>query len=202
MDHWLPPLSHSICPCWWSAEQYIQRVFWSSTRQSPRAASFLSVYINDLPDCISSSTTRLFADDNVVYREVSSHDDAANLQKDLDALQAWESKWLMRFNAAKCQVLQVTNKRNPFPASYTIHGQVLETVNSAKYLGVHLDPKLNFNNHVDSITRKANCTRAFFSRNLWHTSQKVKEAVHTTFIRQLNLQPLHGTPIRSETQKK
>ena len=115
-------------------------------------------YINDLPDCISSSTTRLFADGSLVYGEVSSHDDAANLQKDLDALQAWESKWLMRFNAAKCQVLQVTNKRNPFPASYTIHSQVLETVNSAKYLGVHLDSKLNFNNHVDSITRKANCT--------------------------------------------
>ena len=44
--------------------------------------------INDLPDCISSSTTRLFADDSVVYREVSSHDDAANLQRDLDTLQA------------------------------------------------------------------------------------------------------------------
>ena len=37
-----------------------------------------------------------------------------------------------------------------FPATYTIHGQVLETVDSAKYLGVFLGPKLNFNNHVDS----------------------------------------------------
>ena len=46
-----------------------------------------------------------------------------------------------------------------------------------------VDPKLNFNNHIDSITRKANCIRAFFSRNLCHTNQKVKEAVYTTFIR-------------------
>lgn len=141
------------------------------------------IYINDLPECISSSTTRLFADDSVVSKIISSVDDAASLQKDLDALQAWESKWLMRFNAPKCHVIRVTNKRKPIPASYTIHGHVLEVVNSAKYLGVHIDSKLSFNTHVDTITKKANCTRAFFSRNLSHSSQKVKEAVYTTFIR-------------------
>ena len=101
-------------------------------------------YINDLPDCISSSTTRLFADDSVLYRQISSPEDATSLQKDLDALQDWESTWLMRFNASKRQVLQVTNKLNPFPATYTIHGQVLESVNSAKYMGVLLDTKLSF----------------------------------------------------------
>ena len=131
-------------------------------------------HINDLPDCISSSTTRLFVDDSVLYRLVSSPEDATNLQKDLDALQAWESTWLMRFNASKCHVVQVTSKRKPFPATYsTIHGQFLKTVNSAKYLGVQLDTKISFNNHVDAITRKANRTRAFFSQNLSHSSQKV-----------------------------
>ena len=141
------------------------------------------IYINDLPDCLTSTTTRLFADDSVVYRHISSPADSAKLQRDLDALQAWENRWLMRFNATKCQVIRITNKRNPVKASYTIHGHVLETVTSAKYLGVHLDSKLNFNHHVDSIVKKAKSTRAFFSRNLSHTSQRVKEAVYTTFIR-------------------
>ena len=89
----------------------------------------------------------------------------------------------MRFNAAKCQVVQVTNKRTIIPATYTIHGHILETVKSAKYLGVHLDSKLSFNTHIDNITKRANRTRAFFSRNLCHTSMKVKEAIYTTFIR-------------------
>ena len=141
-------------------------------------------YINDLPNCISSSTTRLFADGSVLYRQVSSPEDATSLQKDLLACPpSLGIDMLMRFNASKCQVVQVTNKRNPFPAKYTIHGQVLETVNSAKYLGVQLDSKLSFNNHVDAITRKANQTRAAFSRNLCRSSQKIKEAVYTTFIR-------------------
>ena len=141
------------------------------------------IFINDLPQSVSTATTRLFADDSVVYNQISSSADSVNLQKDLDALQDWEAKWLMRFNASKCQVLQITNKRKPIPATYTIHGQVLEVVDSAKYLGVHLDTHLNFNTHVDAITKRANGTRAFLSRNLSHCSQKVKEAAYTMFVR-------------------
>ena len=56
-----------------------------------------------------------------------------------------------------CQVLHnyITNKRKPLPATDTIHGQVLEVVGFAKYLGVHLDTRLIFNIHVDAITRRA-----------------------------------------------
>lgn len=141
------------------------------------------IFINDLPDCVSSSTVRLFVDDTILYRQISSTADSETLQQDLNALQNWESKWLMRFNASKCQTLQVTNKKVPIPAVYTIHDQVLEVVNSAKYLGVHLDSQLKFNTHVDAITRKASGTRAFLSRNLSHCSSKVKEAAYTMFVR-------------------
>ena len=141
------------------------------------------IFINDLPECVTSSTTRLFADDSILYRRISSRADAESLQKDLDALQDWESKWLMRFNASKCQVLQITNKRDPVPATYTVHGQVLDVVDSAKYLGVHLDKQLNFNTHVNAITRKANGTRAFLSRNIMHCSQQLKETAYTTYVR-------------------
>ncbi len=89
----------------------------------------------------------------------------------------------MRFNATKCQVLRVTKKRKQVPASYSIHGHTLELVDSAKYLGVHLDSQMSFNTHVDSITSKANSTRAFLSRNLGHCNRKIKSAAYTTFIR-------------------
>ncbi|XP_072027820.1 uncharacterized protein [Amphiura filiformis] len=89
----------------------------------------------------------------------------------------------MSFNASKCQVLRVTNKRKPTLACYSIHGHTLEIVNTAKYLGVHLDSKLSFNSHIDTITKKANSTKAFLSRNISHCSQKVKEAAYSTFIR-------------------
>ena len=67
------------------------------------------VYINDMPDCVSS-TPRLFADDCLLYRVVRSVADAAKLQQDLDQLQEWESTWLMEFNPDKCEVLRITKK--------------------------------------------------------------------------------------------
>jgi hypothetical protein len=141
------------------------------------------IFINDLPECVSSSTTRLFADDSILYHRISSQADSLKLQKDLDALQEWERRWLMRFNATKCQVLQVTNKRHPLPAAYTVHGEVLEVVSSAKYLGVHLDSHLDFNTHINAITRKANGTRAFLQRNLSHCNQQIKATAYNTYVR-------------------
>jgi len=141
------------------------------------------VFINDLPDCVKSSTTRLFADDTAVYRRIMSPEDAILLQQDLDALQKWEKTWLMEFHPAKCKVLRITNKRKPTPSAYTIHGMKLEEVKSAKYLGLTIDNKLSFNPHVDSTAKKANSTRAFLQRNFHHCNRRIKEATYKTYIR-------------------
>ena len=58
--------------------------------------------------------------------------DSDTLQRDLNRLQAWNSKWDMEFNPSKWQVIRVTTARNP---PDTQHGQVLEVVSSARNLG-------------------------------------------------------------------
>ena len=93
-------------------------------------------FINELPECISaSSSVRLFVDDSVVYRIIRKPSDAVQLQQDLDQLQMWEKTWKMEFHPEKCQVLHITKQRNPVKHTYTIHGQPLQAVTSAKYLG-------------------------------------------------------------------
>ena len=66
------------------------------------------VYLNDLPQCVTSSHTRLFADDCLIYKEIRSQVDADELQADLDALQEWEQQWMMSFHPQKCQLLRIT----------------------------------------------------------------------------------------------
>jgi len=123
------------------------------SRRAPRSVLgplLFILYINNLPDCVTFFTARLFADDTVVYRCITSSDDTDGLQRDIDALQLWTDTWLMQFNPSKCQVLIVTLKRKPVEAFYTISGQTLEKVDSAKFLSVDIDSKLTFNSHVDS----------------------------------------------------
>jgi hypothetical protein len=67
-----------------------------------------------------------------------------------------DEDWCMQFHPAKCTVLTVTNKRNPIVTEYTIRGQLLAAVTSAKYLGVTITDKVNWSQHIDSITNKAN----------------------------------------------
>ena len=129
-----------------------------------------------------SSTTRLFADDSILYKCITTPEDSKLLQDDLDALVDWETKWSMSFNASKCQLLHITNKHKPILASYSIHEHELELVDTAKYLSVHIDSKLSFNTHVDAVTKKANSTHAFLSRNLSHCSCKIKETSYKTFV--------------------
>jgi len=58
------------------------------------------MYINDLPDRVRS-TSRLLADDSLLYRRIKTVEDVAILQDDLDQLQKWEQDWQMTFNPSK-----------------------------------------------------------------------------------------------------
>ena len=49
------------------------------------------LFINDLPSSVTS-TTKLFADDCLLYRRIKSPEDQVTLQKDLKSLQQWEDQ--------------------------------------------------------------------------------------------------------------
>merc|ERR1711867_118406 len=105
-------------------------------------------FINDLPDCVSSEI-RLFADDCLLYRPIRSPADSIQVQDDLVSLQNWKNKWLMSFNPDKCEVLRITNKRKGvIQQDYRIHGTVLRTVETAKYLGVTIAKNLSWKPHI------------------------------------------------------
>ena len=142
------------------------------------------LYINDLPESLGS-TVRLFADDSLLYMTIRSQADTEILQNDLKKLEHWEKKWLMEFNTDKCHVLRVTHKQNPIIHDYTLHGKVLETVNSAKYLEVTLTSDLRWNRHVENIAYKANQSLGFLRRNLRINSPNLKSLAYKTLVRPL-----------------
>ena len=140
------------------------------------------LYINDLPAAVKS-TARLFADDCLLYRRIKSDEDRNTLQHDLDQLQKWEDQWLMRFNPDKCEVLQITTRRSPLQTQYTIHGQVLNSVDSAKYLGLNIHKTLSWDDHINKVTKKAHNTLSFLGRNISRCPTNIKAQCYSTLVR-------------------
>ena len=89
----------------------------------------------------------------------------------------------MGFNVEKCHQLTVTNKARKKETSYTLHGQTLQKVTEAKYLGVEISEKLNWKTHINTITNKANKSSAFITRNLKGCSQSVQAHCYKTITR-------------------
>ena len=68
---------------------------------------FFLMFVNDIGDNLSSKTKlRLFADDTVLYRSITSENEARILQKDLTNLFLWASKWNLEFNLKKCNLMR------------------------------------------------------------------------------------------------
>ena len=107
--------------------------------------------INVLPQQISSSSIYLFADDTKIFKHVKDECDSHALQKDLDNLLSWSSRWLLKFHPDKCCVLSIGNQ---VLYDYTMHHDGilyhLAHVDSSKDLGVIVDSKLNFDQHFQS----------------------------------------------------
>ena len=118
---------------------------------------------------------KLFTDDSLLYRRIQDNADCHQLQEILDKLQEWEHKWQMGFNADKCEVIRITNKKRPLCSDYSIHNQQLTIMTETKYLGVTISSDLSWSRHADIVTKKANSTMDFLKRNIRSAPQAAKE---------------------------
>ena len=142
------------------------------------------LFINDMPDVVTSSTTALFADDCKVFKEIKSRDDCSNLQNDLNALHQWSNKWEMSFNASKCKVLTITRSRNPISFDYHLDGKVLEHVGEFRDLGVIFNESLSFKSHISSLVSRCNKMSGIVKRSVgFNAPQRVKLTLFKALVR-------------------
>ena len=139
-------------------------------------------YINDLPEKIKSMT-RLFADDTALDKPIQAIEDTQILQEDLVSLEEWEKIWDMEFHALKCNVMTCSRSQDIIKADYKLHGQTLERVTSAGYLGLNIQQDGQWSEHIDSLSQKGNRLLGFLRRNLKIGSKYVKEQAYKMLVR-------------------
>ena len=156
--------------------------FWGVPQGSVLGPCLFLFYINDIAQNLHS-TTRLFADDTMIYMAMKNESEAKLMQQDLDTLQDWEKKWMMEFHPDKCEVISITRKRNPRNFTYYLHGKELKHVKHLKYLGVNITHDLRWDKHIDSITSQATNTLNFLRRNINIRNCNVKFQAYKTLVR-------------------
>ena len=141
------------------------------------------LYINDLPDTVQSNVL-LFADDTKIFNHISSIDDAIALQKDIDALNHWSDKWLLKFNTDKCHVLTLGKfEKIMYTHRYTLYGDELDHIFEEKDLGVIFDMELTFEEHIGTKVKKANGLMGLIRRTFSYLDGETFKKLYTSFVR-------------------
>ena len=141
-------------------------------------------HINDLPSVVDPQTAvRLFADDCLVYRSITSNSDHRQLQLDLQAHSHWGECWGMKFNVDKCHVLHIGRSGICGIRFYEMNQVFLSEVRSATYRGVLLSSDMSWSPHIFSIVHKAHQRLGFIRRNLRGSPFKYREIAYRSLVR-------------------
>ena len=142
------------------------------------------VYINDLPEAVQAQLLKLFADDAKLYKAIDSNCDAAELQQGLGKMLEWSYGWGLRMNASKCKVLHLSRNTRTIQNEYFMkEGELLETVEFEKDLGVYVDEKMSFETHVTKSINMANKMTGIVNRNFRLMGEDVFMNLYKTLIR-------------------
>ena len=77
----------------------------------------------------------------------------------------------------------ITNKKLALQFNYCINNQLIKEVQHVKYLGVTIDSRLTWREHINVLSRKANSTLAFLRRNLRPCSSHTKAKSYLCYVR-------------------
>ena len=106
------------------------------------------------------------------------------MQRDLDALMDWGSTWGIKFNAKKCNIMWVLRSRKTMQFYYSLGNEILQEVSDAKYLGIQIDHKLDWNKHISTVSIRGQSKLAFLNRNRkGREPKKLRDTVHISLIR-------------------
>ena len=131
----------------------------SSTRICFRAVIIPDKY-NDLPDGINL-LCKIFAGDTSLFSKAMARKHfEIKLNKDLKLIRHWLYQWKILFNPdptkkAK-EVCLSHNRENVSPPPLTFNNNRIQSRSSQKHLGLVLDSKLGFNQHINGKINRCN----------------------------------------------
>ena len=122
-----------------------------------------NIFINDLLLFICDANICNFADDNSLYAAGKDQAEVISvLQKEISNVLYWFKVNSMAANPDKFQLMFLGKNKDNI-AKISFENIILQPTNCVKLLGINIDNKLNFNNHVQALCKNAsNKIKALF----------------------------------------
>lgn len=135
------------------------------------------LYTRDIP--ITEATMATFADDTAILATAKNiNDSTSKLQKATNLICNWTKKWRIKLNEAKSIQVNFTNlKVNHIPIM--INSMVVPHANTAKYLGMTLDAKLRWKEHIKKKREELNIK---FRKMHWLLGRQSELAIHNKLL--------------------
>jgi hypothetical protein len=143
------------------------------------------IYINDLPDVISSgSEIFLFADDTKLFRSIFNPKDCDTLQNDINSMCSWTDNSLLRFHPDKCKSMRIsTRKTSPHTYTMEFNNHTLAHSSSEKDIGVIIDDKLCFDEHINGKISKSNQIMGLIRRTFDYLDKENFKHLYKSLVR-------------------
>lgn len=160
-------------------------------------------YINDIPQ-FAKTQIAIFADDTAIYAH-SHHAQVATkqLQIHLGQILEWAENWKIRINNSKTENIIFTRKRTDLRITSPIKIQnlLINPTEKVKYLGIHLDKRLNFNTHLNSAINKGHgAIKSLYPLINKNSKMSIhnKKLIYTSMIRPIIT---YASPVSSNISK-
>ena len=121
--------------------------------------SLFSLFMNDLPDSVKSSTCAMYADDTTLYVTSDSVDSiTTSLNHCLLLINTWMQENYLKLNVSKTKCMLIHPPRKPHlpPLHLSVNGTTIEQVFLTKFkrLGLYINDTLSWNEHISQIVSK------------------------------------------------
>ena len=148
-----------------------------------------NIYLNDIFFFINESTLTNYADDNTPYAVNPNLDALINsLINDTSTLIKWFDNNYFKMNTEKCHLL-ITNHKDDVSA--IIGGETIICKKSVNLLGISIDNKLDFNEHVSNICKKVSIKLHVLARiSHFLNTEKLKQVMKAFIESQFGYCPL------------
>ena len=144
------------------------------------------IYVNDMANAVSNGNIRLFADDTGLYIAHKNIDNLTTLAKnEMSSLFKWCQINKLTVNYSKTCFLLYHTKNKPVPVNFDhidVDGIRIERSYSVKYLGVTIDEKLLWHEHVDNLCKSLIKYFGIFNKIKYFVTQKIARQIYFAFI--------------------